>query len=717
MMILPPSDEQEHIISNISHSNIIVNAVAGSGKTTTALHIAMRYPELRILLLTYNARLKSETRARISSMGLTNIIAHNYHAFCRAFYVDSCINETQMKQALDTKEPKKTFAYDLIICDESQDITPIFYKVINKIANDNAIDDKCDVRLLFVGDVRQSLYEYQSSDSRFLTEADKAFAHLSRHPFMRCELKTSYRVSPEIADFINSCVLFDKEAEIVSGRPKTGIKPQYHIYEWNIAPMYAELLRILRNGYKPEDIFVLGQSVVSRSKDSPSPICKFENMVKTNAETKHIPVYAPSNDDEVIADNIMNGKLVFSTFHQAKGLERKVVFIIGFDESQFRFYIKDERRDVCPNTIYVGMTRASHELIMFHNNSMPFYQFINQEALKKKAKVHARRMKIVPEKEYIMKDMSVSQLLKHQSEDTLAQCRALLQCETIRAKSEHINIPSVVKTNEKELYEPVSDITGLMIPLAYEIHSRGKCDIIQEHLHHLDKGDIALNELSTADLAFLTTYALTEGNYIFKRTQITDFGWVSEDALEECLARLSSLELDSAGTYEKKCQYGGQSTQSCNDKCGKLRGRMDFISKDALYEFKCVGELTDVNYIQLSLYMLMMKESVGDIATFNADGIEYSGVITRMTHKTATIQCEKKKNNPKNNSKISYEKHRVEHGKYVGNKKDCYLYNVLSDELVRVECPQDSLLKIYETLLKKYDIKIGRGEFLPLAFL
>jgi hypothetical protein len=597
-----------------------------------------------------------------------------------------------MKQALDTKEPKKTFAYDLIICDESQDITPIFYKVINKIANDNAIDDKHNVRLLFVGDVRQSLYEYQSSDVRFLTEADKAFAHLSRHPFMRCELKTSYRVSPEIADFINSSVRFDGKAEIISGRPKTGIKPQYHIYEWNIAPMYVELLRILRNGYQPEDIFVLGQSVVSRSKDSPSPICKFENMVKTSAETKHIPVYAPSNDDEVIADNIMNGKIVFSTFHQAKGLERKVVFIIGFDESQFRFYIKDERRDVCPNTIYVGMTRASHELIMFHNNSMPFYQFINQDMLKKKAKVHARRMKIVPEKEYTMKDMSVSQLLKHQSEDTLAQCRALLTCETVREKSEHIDIPNVVKTYERELYEPVSDITGLMIPLAYEIRSRGKCDIIQEHLHHLDKGDIALNELSTADLAFLTTYALTEGNYIFKRTQITDFGWVSEDALEECLGRLSSLELDSAGTYEKRCQYE------------KLHGRMDFISKDALYEFKCVSELTDVNYIQLALYMLMMKECVGDIATFNVDGIEYTGVITRITHKTATIQCGKKK-------------YRITHGEYKGSKKACYLYNVLSDELVRVECPQDSLLKIYGTLLKKYDTKISRGEFLPLRFL
>ena len=46
-----PSNEQLIIIKQIKDTNILVDAVAGSGKTTTVLHIARTYNEKKILLL------------------------------------------------------------------------------------------------------------------------------------------------------------------------------------------------------------------------------------------------------------------------------------------------------------------------------------------------------------------------------------------------------------------------------------------------------------------------------------------------------------------------------------------------------------------------------------------------------------------------------------------------------------------------------------------
>ena len=63
LMSLPKySDEQKLIIKSLKSNNVLVDSVAGSGKTTTNLYLAKEYPHNKLLLLTYNAKLKIETR-------------------------------------------------------------------------------------------------------------------------------------------------------------------------------------------------------------------------------------------------------------------------------------------------------------------------------------------------------------------------------------------------------------------------------------------------------------------------------------------------------------------------------------------------------------------------------------------------------------------------------------------------------------------------------
>ena len=60
---MDPSAEQLAVVKALCDGrNVVVDAVAGSGKTTTIVFIAQTMVQKRILILTYNRKLKEETR-------------------------------------------------------------------------------------------------------------------------------------------------------------------------------------------------------------------------------------------------------------------------------------------------------------------------------------------------------------------------------------------------------------------------------------------------------------------------------------------------------------------------------------------------------------------------------------------------------------------------------------------------------------------------------
>src|SRR3989304_31972 len=85
--IPPPSDEQQAIIDDIGRGrSVIVNAVPGSGKTTTVLQVASAFPSKRMFLVTYNRKLKDDTAMKISISRLSNISAYTYHGLATRSY-------------------------------------------------------------------------------------------------------------------------------------------------------------------------------------------------------------------------------------------------------------------------------------------------------------------------------------------------------------------------------------------------------------------------------------------------------------------------------------------------------------------------------------------------------------------------------------------------------------------------------------------------------
>ena len=371
------SEEQNKVIEALKDkNNVICDSVAGSGKTTTILGIAKAFKDYNICMLTYNAKLKLETRTRANDMELNNIEVNSYHSFCCKHYLNNTSTDEKIRYIIDNNiDPKDSLNYTMLIIDEIQDMTPLYYELVCKIAYDN----NKSMLIVVTGDSHQSIYSFNLADERYLIFADQLFKFNKRN-WIRTNLSISYRTTKPIAEFLNKCVLH--EDRIISIKDSK-YKPRYLICNSYMKPfkysrdklidysIYNELKYYLDNGYKPGDIFIISPSIKTNS-----PIRELINTIKANSSD--IKIF--SSMSEKLEPKDLEDKLVFITYHQAKGLERKVCIVYGFDSGYFEVF-NDNIDCVCPNEIYVALTRSTERLSIIHHNSKGFIQFTSQELI------------------------------------------------------------------------------------------------------------------------------------------------------------------------------------------------------------------------------------------------------------------------------------------------------------------------------------------------
>lgn len=161
------------------------------GKTTTCLRIAQAYPKKNILLLTYNTKLKEETRERAYGNDIKNLSVFTYHGYCNTYYngrAKSLLDDRKLIQI--TKSDAKAFVeFDLIIIDEAQDMNEHLFDFVSlKILAMNTSDQLC-----IFGDQRQNLYKFLGSSNRYIKNPQNYF--ISSKPWKRVTLSTSFRVT------------------------------------------------------------------------------------------------------------------------------------------------------------------------------------------------------------------------------------------------------------------------------------------------------------------------------------------------------------------------------------------------------------------------------------------------------------------------------------------------------------------------------------------
>jgi len=655
-----PSEEQMVIINHIENgNNVIADACAGSGKSTTILSAAKRMANKRFLQITYNSSLRQDVVTKTGELYIYNLEVHTFHSLAVKYFLPNAYTDTGIRQIINGEmKPSTTLpVIDVIVLDEAQDMSLIYYRFIRYFMG--FLTKK--VQLVVMGDWMQGLYEFKGADTRFLTLADKIWRgceSLETDIFFNCTLRTSYRITNQMADFVN--IVMIGEPRLVA--QKGGERVSYiRNGRNNIERIVTHRVKtLIESGVEPSDIFVLGGSVSGPN----SNIRRMENaLVEAN-----IPTHVPMNEIvDKMDERIIQGKVVFSTFHSVKGRQRKYVFVVGFDNTYFSFFARNKDTTICPNTLYVACTRATDGLYL-----LEFDQYDTDRPLDflRKSHIEMKRdcidfmdFKGIPKNIFYenanCQDGAITiptyhttptKMIKFLPESVIEEISTILDRVFIQdlGKTAEIDIPSIVKTS-RGFYEDVSDLNGIAIPSIYYDHLEDVWggsehakqnivlyDIIREKLGDMRANDHMFlrnlfNEIEPANMKTVADYLYLANMYVsvserlyYRMKQISknEYSWLTEEMISHSKDRLNASIgadcLDNAPQYEKTFIHYTMEPEHIlidaalsrlygQDARFRFSARLDVLSDTTIWEIKCTSQLSTDHLIQVIIYAWLWK--------------------------------------------------------------------------------------------------------------
>lgn len=660
MPIFLTSEEQQTAINFIlAGDNVVLDAVAGSGKSTTVLSLAHQVSNsTRILQLAYNAILRKEVKTKLKEHEINNVTVHTFHSLAVKYYLPSAHTDTGLRKIIreDIRPKIPIQIFQIIVLDESQDMSFLYFQFMVKFSFD--MGER--FQLCILGDYMQGIYEFKGADIRSLTHAHiiwKNHPFLSSRVFKQCTLQTSYRITNQHARFNNDVLLgMPRLKAIKNGPPVEYIRNNRTNIEKIVI---AKVHQWIRTGVSPGDIFILAASV----KGINSNVRKMENSLVERG----IPCYVPIFDTEGIEDKVIEGKLVFSTFHSVKGRERPYVIVMGFDQSYFDMYGHELQTDKCPNVFYVACTRSTNKMVLLEK--CDDYYDRPLDCLKKthreiRDEGYADFHGVPGEKFYekspfkpdsdelkeVFFDVSPSELAKYVPDHILETISPLVDTIFIQevepTEESTIDIPNVIQTS-RGLYEDVCDLNGIAIPSIYYDHifrkyeresnkpvniganilrhiiNESLCDTTENQCLTLkrlidrmpEKCDTAADYLRLSNL-----YVACKERLLFKWNQIgeDDYGWLSDETIDAFMERLDTvigvecqdvpplveysiidreMEAETATINTILQTYLLQLTRKI-----RFSARADLITQRTLWELKCTGSITIEHKLQTVLY-------------------------------------------------------------------------------------------------------------------
>jgi hypothetical protein len=645
-ILFKPSSEQQIIIDTIKRGkNVAVNAVAGSGKTTTILGIAEQIRDKKILQITYNRALKLEVEKKAKQYKLTNLKVLTFHGLACSYYdytsyTDDRIQEI-IKQNRPLNKPISAIDIEIIIIDEIQDMTALYFELIHKFMYD--IQRK--VILGIMGDNFQGIYGFKGADERFLTLGERIFPN--HMDMVKLSLTTSYRLTQPMADFINF-VMIGGGQRIKSIKPGPPVSYIQYKYDKLVDYLYKLIIfEMKKNGYLEEDIFILSGTLRNqRLKD-------LENKLVS----KGLLCFVPISEDAKLDERLIKDKIVFTTFHQSKGRERKLCIVFGFDTSYYEmFKDKTSSLKICPNLLYVATSRASSKLIIIEHidlkqalpflkmrhNEMKQCKFIDMntdEELKDHKNINSFSEYIHKEEDF-QHNKSVCDLVKFLDEKTLSTlselCNRVFKTISIPKLQTTAIIPNDIKTGP-HTFEQVCDINGIAIP-AMLFSASIEYRQVNYLWNYLVKSFLInttrikqtsfimeyINKLRQTGLKTIEDWLLlaniyksaTEG-YNYKLKQITNYEWLSKEMICKChdnidryidrkSGRQLNFEVELGNYHDEKGLYFAFKHPLYG--IVNIRGRVDCMTPDTIWELKCVELLNVENMLQVIIYAWIWRE-------------------------------------------------------------------------------------------------------------
>ena len=577
------SDEQSSIIEAIRQGlNVRVIAVPGSGKTTTVLMLSRHLgASTRVLVLTYNRELMLETR--IKGIGLKHLDIHTIHSFIGTHYSIDCSSFSSLltnfigghgSQRVDRNHPQ----YGVIIVDEAQDLNNQRVLAICRIIRECSTPR---TRLLIMGDPHQCVYEWQGASSKFLMNPESYF---QPYRFVDRQLSVSFRLTQQVANFASNLVQGDTSM-ISTLRSGPDI---VRINCWNVSEIYNMIAEFLRQGYRYDDIFILSHSIKPSKGIRPTPLHYLEHKLVS----ENIPILRPICGDEtsVLKNEDMLNRVVISTFASSKGRERKIVFVMSWTAKYF--VLTNQQQDcvdgkinpyTLPNSVYVAITRTRERLILCESKEPPPWEsqiFIHH-------KLKERRI------------ISVSQCIERlQQRDTTIDKLV----DSCFVRSPLTGTLANIQSHVKDVFgrpSPISDITGTVMGIAVELYYF-KRDTPSIHVGE------PLSTYSPADLIELSLkFEAIQSRFNNRHIQIQDHSWITEDMVKIAVNNFGIHNHDPINESER---FEVSIEAEIPDTKMIIHGRLDCVTSDSVWEFKCVNRLSLTHKLQLLFYEWITKK-------------------------------------------------------------------------------------------------------------
>lgn len=405
---IDPSPEQAAIISALvdSGNHVLVSAVAGSGKTSTMLlacsELQRRRPDATVTIISYNRALRDSTEKRAKEWKLRNCYVTTVHSLANRHYGIDCSTDVGLVSIIKDDPPlaRPPRRDQFFFIDEAQDFTSKLMDVVMKYLRDltryfiSLHDVSFRPQFGVFGDECQAVYKFRQSDSRFLTEIDNylpdwrpALYRLPSAPgpgaWEKLPLHSTNRLTSNMVRFMNEAirrkvshaVIKTTKSHAFNNPPISYCVGSSFLIAFDLAKKVSDHVKSGQS--KPSDWIVIQFSVKSSEKmnEKATPLHMFERSL---CKAGSVPVHIKESDEP--SDGSLGlGKLLITTRHSAKGLERKHAIVFGFANWLSRYQSKSEsdenqqskaeveeapqsKSKEIDEAWFVALTRASHSL-------------------------------------------------------------------------------------------------------------------------------------------------------------------------------------------------------------------------------------------------------------------------------------------------------------------------------------------------------------------
>jgi len=339
------------IVPVTSAKRLGIEGEAGTGKTILALNIAMHFrSQGKSTLLLSSNQLLTERLALQAGKGIDVM---SYLDISNKYEIDILSAPSDFEGTHDDwvqlEGPSRLIEavaasksrYDVVICDEAQDVQPFWWDVVEKLLDSSSKDS----RLYIFFDRSQGIFGSGSGDQIFVPE------DILPIPAPYFPLVNNYRTTQEIAKFSRSFRTGRQVLESHSSR--LGYLPEIVTYtdqedaKKKLDILVAKLTR--EEKLKAEDITILS---ARKTKVSPSIVANTEKLA--GLDLYHIG--SKRGDQGSGSKN----KIAVSTVGGFKGLETNIAILINFSEYQMPI-----TNPIMSSLVYVACTRAKHALYIF----------------------------------------------------------------------------------------------------------------------------------------------------------------------------------------------------------------------------------------------------------------------------------------------------------------------------------------------------------------